>query len=187
MRPRRLTHRSSCGRSAGAGSYVAEPLEPRLLLATVSGFKYHDQNANGVRDGGFLFPDPGLSGWTIYRDTNSNGQLDSGEASDVTSATGAYSLSFTVIAAPLMPAIVTIREVPQAGWRPTNPDTGSALVVFTSNGQTRTADFLNTPRPQVSGTVYDDANGNGRFDHGDSPAAGWTVPSGPASPPAGWK
>ncbi len=158
-------------------TFRAESLELRLLLATVTGFKFHDQNANGVRDRPFpsIALEPGLAGWTIYRDTNNNSVLDAGEASGVTDASGAYSLSFAVLATTQFPAIVTIREVPQAGWRPTNPDTGATTVVFTSNNQTRTADFMNTQRPQVSGTVWNDANANGRVDHGDVVASGWTV------------
>src|SRR5439155_732633 len=56
--------------------------------STISGTKWHDNNANGIRDAG----DNGLSGWTIYADYNGNSSLDPGEPSGTTDGTGAYSI-----------------------------------------------------------------------------------------------
>jgi hypothetical protein len=38
--------------------------------ATKSGIKFHDLNANGVKDEG----EPGLAGWTIYVDYDDDGE-----------------------------------------------------------------------------------------------------------------
>ena len=57
-----------------------EHLEPRQLLATISGQVFNDFNADGLKDAG----EPGQSGWTIYLDADGNGQLDTGETSTTT-------------------------------------------------------------------------------------------------------
>jgi 6-phosphogluconolactonase (cycloisomerase 2 family) len=83
-----------------------EPLERRELLTVISGVKWNDLDADGVKDPG----EAGLAGWTMYVDSNQNGQLDSGELSTVTAADGSYSLS------DVTPGTVLVNEVKQAGW-----------------------------------------------------------------------
>nr|WP_242055142.1 putative Ig domain-containing protein [Nostoc flagelliforme] len=79
--------------------------------AEIRGMKWHDIDGDGVKDSG----ETGLQGWTIYLDTNSNGQLDNTEISTVTDANGNY--QFTN----LRPSIYTVAEVQQAGWKQTFP------------------------------------------------------------------
>lgn len=106
--------RKSGGRLSMRGLHL-EPLERReLLTVSLSGSKWNDDNANGVRDAG----EPGLAGWTIYVDSNQNGQLDAGEASAVTAADGSYTISGLAAGTHL------VSEVKQAGWEPT---TGGGL------------------------------------------------------------
>ena len=52
----------------------------------VSGTKFLDENANGVRNAG----EPGLNNWTIFLDQNLNGTLDSGETATTTDHNGDY-------------------------------------------------------------------------------------------------
>ncbi|MFM6834040.1 MAG: S8 family serine peptidase, partial [Dolichospermum sp.] len=79
--------------------------------AEIRGMKWHDIDGNGVKDAG----ETGLAGWTIYLDTNTNGQLDNGEISTITDTNGNY--QFTN----LRPGIYTIAEVQQTGWKQTFP------------------------------------------------------------------
>lgn len=79
--------------------------------AEIRGMKWNDIDGDGVKDSEEL----GLQGWTIYLDTNSNGQLDNGEISTITDAKGNY--QFTN----LRPGLYTVAEVQQTGWRQTFP------------------------------------------------------------------
>jgi Prealbumin-like fold domain len=54
----------------------------------VAGTKWHDVNANGVRDTG----EPVLRDWWIYLDTNRDGDRDAGEPATRTDASGNYSI-----------------------------------------------------------------------------------------------
>ena len=152
VRPR--LSRATGRRSTTPQRFGAEPLERRLLLATVSGIKFNDLDGDGVGEVG----EPGLPGWTIFRDVNNNGALDAGEANDVTDATGNYSLNF--LGGLLAPAPEVIREVPRAGWRPTTPPNGVTTLVML-NSQSRTLNFGNTQRGLVTGIKFNDADGDG--------------------------
>lgn len=82
------------------------------LVAEIHGFKWHDENEDGVWDA----DEPGLEGWTIYLDENENGQFDNGERFVVTGPDGSY--SFTDLA----PGTYFVGEVMQDGWAQTFPD-----------------------------------------------------------------
>ena len=79
----------------------------------IHGAKWNDLDGDGVRDKG----EPGLSGWTVFLDTNQNGILDSGERSTTTGADGSY--SFTGLSV----GTYTVAEVAQSGWTQTCPTT----------------------------------------------------------------
>ncbi len=118
-------------------------------LGQISGKKYNDLNGNGEDDEG----EPGIAGWTIYIDANSNGIFDGGEVSTTTGANGSYLFSN------LGPGTYTIREVQQTGWEQTDPtgadstlggqNNGSYVVVMTSNGNKTQRNFGN----QVRGSI----------------------------------
>jgi hypothetical protein len=74
--------------------------------ASKSGTKFHDLNADGVKDEG----EPGLAGWTIYVDYDDDGILDEGEPSAVTDVDGDY----TIIG--IVPGTWKVKEVAQTGW-----------------------------------------------------------------------
>ncbi len=73
---------------------------------SISGAKFNDLNANGVRDSG----EAGLLGWTIFLDTNNNGVLDPGERQQVTDANGNY--TFTNVG----PGTFRLREEVKFNW-----------------------------------------------------------------------
>lgn len=59
----------------------------------IHGTKWHDLNANGVKDSG----EPGLPGWTIFLDQNQSGTLDAGERWTTTGANGDYAFRKSVV------------------------------------------------------------------------------------------
>ncbi len=77
-----------------------------VTSGSISGSVYNDINTNQVKDG----TDTGLSGFTVFLDANDNGQLDSGEATALSGANGAYVFSGIPF------AIYNIRVVAQPGW-----------------------------------------------------------------------
>jgi RHS repeat-associated protein len=86
--------------------------------------------------------EPGLPNWTIYLDTNNNGQLDTGEPFTKTDVNGNY--SFTNLA----PNTYHVREVPQTGWNQTGPapvPPGSYTVTVTYGQVVNGLDFGNQP------------------------------------------
>ncbi|MGL4551746.1 MAG: S8 family serine peptidase, partial [Gemmataceae bacterium] len=88
-----------------------EPLEPRALLATLTGVAFEDLNGDGRRDPA----DPALAGRVVFLDTDRDGRRDAGEAAATTAANGTY--SFTG----LQPGTYTVTQLAPAGWRPTAP------------------------------------------------------------------
>lgn len=94
---------------------------------TISGVVWNDSDGNGLRG-----VEPGLPGWTVFADLNNDGIQDPGEPSAITDASGAY----TLLDVPSYGARM-IREIPQAGWRPTSPGTGAQFVSLL-NGEDRT-------------------------------------------------
>lgn len=137
-----------------------------LNTAAISGTLFNDFNGMGKNPGN-SFED--LSGWRVYIDSNNNGQYDAGEPIAITDALGQY--SFGGLAA----GSYTVREVVQPGWYPTVPNSG-ARVVTVSTGQTLSSqDFGNAQYGSISGTIYNDANGNGLRDPGESPLAGYQL------------
>jgi subtilisin family serine protease/subtilisin-like proprotein convertase family protein len=54
-----------------------ELMEARRLLATISGTAFYDDDLDGIIDAG----EGGVSGWTVYADTNGNGSFDGANSS----------------------------------------------------------------------------------------------------------
>jgi hypothetical protein len=153
------------------------------VCASKSGTKFHDKNANGVRDTG----EEGLAGWTInlYQDTGTKGSYD-GEAvfkTTTTAANGAYAF------ANLFSGDYIVCEASQTGWQqsaPTSAPTGETLVsncpgnttgyAFTMGGGNRAGnDFGNFQQGTISGTKFKDKNDNGAKDAGETGLSGWKI------------
>ncbi|HUG68333.1 MAG TPA: Ig-like domain-containing protein [Pirellulaceae bacterium] len=126
--------------------------------SSLSGVKFHDLNGNGIRD----LTEPGLAGWTIYADLNGDGMPGLREPRAITGTDGSYTLS-------VPPGQHIIREVPQPGWRQTFPaNNGSHSVLVRSNESIPDINFGNIALfGGVSGTVFNDLNGNSVFDQGE--------------------
>lgn len=66
-------------------------LEDRSLPSSVQGTIFDDANRNQIFDSG----ESGLSGWTVYVDTNQNSVINPGELTAVTDVNGGYSIDLS--------------------------------------------------------------------------------------------
>jgi serine-aspartate repeat-containing protein C/D/E len=128
--------------------------------ASISGVKFNDANANGVRDTGEL----GLAGVSIKLKTPSGQTLLT-----TTDSTGAF--SFTGLAA----GAYVLSEIIPAGYVQTAPPAPGWFIVTLAAGQNATG-FLfgnyDPPSLLISGTTYLDLNTNGILDGIDRPQEG---------------
>jgi uncharacterized surface anchored protein len=124
-------------------------------------YKYEDKNGNGQKDYGESY----LSGWDFtVSDSKGNSQ-------SVTTGTDGY-----VTICNLLPGQYTITETPKDGWANTDPADGSRTKTVTVTcGNTETVKFGN--QRGCNGCLkvykYEDKNGNGQKDYGESYLSGW--------------
>jgi uncharacterized repeat protein (TIGR01451 family) len=133
--------------------------------ALIGGAVYDDLNGDGAQDGG----EPGISGVVV---SLSNG------LTTTTDATGAY--TFTV-----NPGTYTVTESTPAGYISTGSEPGTVgstvvdddtiAVTVLSNQSSLENDFLDALPATIVGAVYDDLNGDGAFDAGDTGIPGVLV------------
>jgi Ca2+-binding RTX toxin-like protein/protocatechuate 3,4-dioxygenase beta subunit len=155
----------------------------------IHGTKWHDLNANGVRDAN----EPGLPNWTIYLDLNANGTLDVDEFDRPTEpvtvtmfddpATEDVDESGSYWFVDVLPGSYIVREVLQDGWLQTAPLFGAYLV--TSDDEAVTGvDFGNVQTGSITGHKWNDLIADGIrtvYDNipnqptGDVGLAGWTI------------
>ena len=160
--------------------------EKTTAPATISGTVFRDLNGDGGQDGGEV----GLVGAEVYLDLNENGKLDANEPTALTGAGGVFQFSDA-------PAgTYTVALLPPAGSYQTAPlySTGSpesyALVVANGNYFSGLI-FGQAAYGAISGTVFDDVNGDGIEQSTEPGLAGVTLYSTrtttacstPASPP----
>jgi VCBS repeat-containing protein len=136
-------------------------------LSGVTGVVWNDINGNGVRDGS----EPGLSGWTVYADLNTNDVLDAGEPYTVTGGGGSYSLLG------VEPGTHRIAEVRLIDFKPTAPATGYQTVVAPNSGTRSNVNFGNQERTDaaIGGVIYVDRDKDGVRDPGEEGLPGITV------------
>jgi hypothetical protein len=119
-------------------------------LAQLSGMKFEDLNANGVKDSG----EPGLAGWTIKLDgTDINGLA----VHLTTSTDGSGNYAFTG----LNPGAYTVSEVLQSGWHQSYPAGGTYAVSLVLGQNSTGNDFGNWRPAEIRGHkffVFDSVN-----------------------------
>jgi len=136
-------------------------------VASVSGQVYNDQNRDGIQDTG----EDGISGITVYLDANTNGALDAGELSDTTDNSGNYAFVNIDV------GTYEINQVLQANWLQTFPVADQPqLVTLIADDDVTDVNFGTATIPgSITGTVYDDTNGDGVQDSGENGVEGRTV------------
>ncbi len=132
-------------------------------LGSISGQKFQDTNGNGIKDSG----ETGLTNWTIFIDTDNDGTLDLGETSTITNSNGNYSFNG------MTPGSYRIREVQQTGWIQTTSN--PSAINITSGSNATGINFGNFQLGSISGQKFQDTNGNGIKDSGETGLANWTI------------
>jgi hypothetical protein len=123
-------------------------LEPRRLLASVTGIVFHDVNADGAVNEPYRIPSA-----TVYADLNHSAVRESGEPLAVSDGDGNYQLL-------LDPGTYRIRAQFPSGYVQPNPFTGHYNVTVAGTD----VEHLNIgalTASKVTGTVYNDRNQNG--------------------------
>jgi hypothetical protein len=134
--------------------------------STASGVKFHDLDADGVRDPG----EPGLAGWQFFVDGDASGTLDAGEPSAVSDATGAWTIG------DIRAGAGVVREVAQPGWTCSAPDPCAVAVTFESNSSRSGLEFGGWAPATAGGRLFEDLDGDGVEQEPGEPALqGWTV------------
>jgi|GEM_PF-3544800 len=133
----------------------------RLIPNAIGGVKFEDLNANGARDPG----EPGLSGVTILLTPASGGAARTA----VTDASGNF--LFTDVT----PGAYVVNEVVPAGFTQTMPASDGIPVTLASGGTSLNnvfGNFRGILTGAISGLKFNDANGNGVRDPGETGVAG---------------
>ena len=140
------------------------PNDPKT--GTIVATAFTDTNGNGVFDAG----ESTYSLGGVFLDLNGNGKLDLGEPSD---ARGGGE----VVASGLAPGSYQVRDVPPTGYHVTTAM--PHVVTVTANGLAYVyiglAKGAPLPTGSITGSVFQDKNGNGNQDTGEAALAGWTV------------
>ncbi|MBS4028220.1 MAG: choice-of-anchor B family protein, partial [Ignavibacteriales bacterium] len=141
-----------------SGDSLTEQNFGNFRLGKISGKKFHDANANGLFDNG----EAGLSNWKIKL-------FGVGYETTATNVNGEFSFS-SVLA-----GTYTLSEIQKSGWEQTFPPTNSYTVSMVSGTDTSSLLFGNYQRSSISGTVFEDNNGNGVKEGSDAGLQNWTV------------
>ena len=139
-----------------------ESLEPRRLMSvTFTGYVFQDNNNDGVFTAGV---DAKQAGRTVYADDNFSYARENNEPYAVTGDDGTYTLT-------LPTGDHTVRQItpPGSTIAPRAPDAYS--LINPADGTVFTANFASVIVPgSVSGSVFNDLNGNGVNDGGNESA-----------------
>jgi len=167
-RASRINRRKRWQKLAPPAVGVEDLEKRRLLTGDITGKVYHDVNLNGNDDP----EEDGLTGWTLFIDTNGDGTLTPGEPTRVTDITGRYEF----LGLPDGPT--TIYEIPQDGFSPT-PGFSDHQTVTVRDRKEERVKFPNyiptVPAGDVVGTIFNDLNHNGTREAGENGISGWTL------------
>jgi hypothetical protein len=130
---------------------------------SISGMKFNDLNGDGIQERG----EPALAGVTVFLDLHDDGTLDPGDPSTTTDANGDYTF------ANLAPGTYRVREAAQAELMQTTPN--PADITLGSGQDVTGVNFGDFRLISISGSKFNDLNGNGVRDPGEPGLAGITV------------
>ena len=156
---------------SSTGDYRLVTTEIFDVTGTIAGFVYDDANGNGVKDAG----ESGIGGRTVYVDLDNDSVKDAGEVSTTTSSNGSYLFQN------LDPGTHKVREIVPPGWSQTFPTSNFGISVSLGAGENVTGkNFLVKQNSvsaggSISGFVYNDLDGDGVKDAGESGITGRQV------------
>jgi hypothetical protein len=152
--------------AASAGG-VSAPSAKHTIQSTarIRGSVFKDADADGARDAG----EGALAGARVYLDANGNDRLDNSERSVISDDSGAYTFDG------LATDNYIVRLLPPDGYVRTAPSAGLYAVTLGAGETVTLRSFGAAPQAQISGRVFDDADGDGTRDAAESNLAGWRV------------
>ena len=141
--------------------------------AKIQGTVYTDVNNDAKYDSG----DTTLGGVTLYMDVNKDGKLDNNEPTYPVGSNGYYYFGN------LPAGVYRIAEITPSGYHLTNPTVGyfditvqSGWLVSNENfGNSKTTSGGVANPASIAGTVFNDENGDGKYDNSDYGTGGWGV------------
>ncbi|CAA9307658.1 Cna B domain protein [uncultured Microcoleus sp.] len=146
------------------GNQIPIIIQP-IPRSTITGIKFNDIDGNGTQAAGEV----GVPGVTVFLDTNNDGILDAGETSATTDANGGFNFPN------LTPGTYNVREVVPPFTQPTTPNPVPVTLAAETTAPA-TVNFGNRFLPgTISGTKFNDTNGNGTQDTGEIGIPGVTI------------
>jgi O-glycosyl hydrolase len=138
-----------------------------VATSAIAGSVFNDSNGNGKKDG----TEGIIAGREIYLDMDNSGTLTAGDIKTFTGTGGGYFFGN------LPAGTYHVREVIPSGWQQTLPAKGTALTInLGANQDMITANFATSQLISVSGSVFNDINGDGkRATSTDKGIGAWTV------------
>jgi uncharacterized delta-60 repeat protein len=146
-------------------AYTITPPAPPPAGGSISGTIFNDLDADGSKDSG----EGPLAGWQVFIDADKDGVLDAAETRTTTDAAGNY--RFANLAA----GAYRVRQVRPSGWRATSPSSGYRDVTLAGGQSVTGRNFANTQTVLISGTLFNDLDGDGAKDSGEAGLSGWRV------------
>ncbi|MGB3510252.1 MAG: SdrD B-like domain-containing protein [Microcoleaceae cyanobacterium] len=134
---------------------------------TVSGIVFNDLNANGLYEP--LKGETGIPGVEVYLDSHRDGKLQGFEPNQISGPGGTYGLDVSDVA----PGQYPLSQVVRTGFTQTTPP----ALVSVGDGSSSVYNFGNRPQTLITGTVFEDFNGNGIQDFNDTNANGILDPT----------
>jgi GH25 family lysozyme M1 (1,4-beta-N-acetylmuramidase) len=136
---------------------------------SIAGTVFNDVNGNGIKDTG----EAGLANRSVYIDLDNDLVRDPNEKLATTDSTGKYKLSS------LAAGTYKVREVLPSGWSQTTPSNGYGINVTLSTNQNATGKNFGcrqaSATASISGSVFNDLNGNGVRNTGEGGLGSRTV------------
>ncbi len=135
-------------------------------IGTIQGTAWNDDDGDATRDAS----EAALANRTVYVDLNANGALDAGEPSRLTDVNGQYSFNG------IHTGTYRVTEVRPAGWISSEGRPSTVNTTVFRNG-VNTVDFFDfVPRDgSVSGTLWNDLDGNGVRGAAEPSLSDWQV------------
>jgi uncharacterized repeat protein (TIGR01451 family) len=135
-----------------------------LQSAALRGTVYEDADGDATRDAG----EAGLSAVTVYVDADGDAALDAGETTAATDSGGAYELA-------VADGTHSVRVARPAGYECGAPSDCARDAAVAPGATAAGVDFALWRPATISGTVHEDADGDGTRDAGEPGAAGQAV------------